>query len=238
MSEGMITMNDQQKLANATKIISILLLMLINQQMISQNIPMLRDSIKILSEQEHLITDLRRAELSDLASQITALKADKGSAKVTFVCTHNSRRSQLAEIWLRTANRYLQIKDIDIYSGGTEATAFNHRMVAALQRFGFSLQIAKQGNNPIYLDTEVEKKMFSKKYDAPYNPNQDFIAVMVCAQADRDCPFVQGAWARVSLPYLDPKVANDGPHEASAYDDKVKEIGREMLYLASQMQAN
>ncbi|NND06538.1 MAG: protein-tyrosine-phosphatase [Saprospiraceae bacterium] len=211
--------------------------------MISQNLPsILRDSIKVLTEQEHLITDSRRAELADLASQMVALKTDKGSAKVTFVCTHNSRRSQLAELWLRTAASYYSINDLLAYSGGTASTAFNPRMVAALERFGFVLDKKEDVQNPTYVEvsgsSHVQQKMFSKKYDAPYNPNQDFIAVMVCAQADRDCPFVPGAWARVSLPYLDPKVADDGPQEASAYDNKVKEIGREMLYLASQMQAN
>ncbi|NND06545.1 MAG: hypothetical protein HKN87_09200 [Saprospiraceae bacterium] len=201
MSKGMILRNDQMKLATVSKFTVILLIMLINQHMISQNIPaMLRDSIKALAEQENLINDSRRAELADLASQIVALKVDKESAKVTFVCTHNSRRSQLTEIWLRTANQYHQIKDIDTYSGGTEATAFNHRMVAALRRFGFSLQVAKQSVNTIYLDTHAQKKMFSKKYDAPSNPKQDSIAVMVCAQAEREYPFVPGVRARVFLP--------------------------------------
>lgn len=195
----------------------------------------LGDSILELAGQADLISGKRKKELDQLASQISTLREETGSAAVTFVCTHNSRRSQLSELWLRTASKFYLLEGIAAFSGGTASTAFNHRMVAALKRFGFQLHIEEDGENPLYIDGQSQQKMFSKKYDDPFNPQQDYIAVMVCDQADRDCPFVPGAWARVSLPFIDPKVADGTGQEGKAYDDKVREIGREILYVANRL---
>jgi hypothetical protein len=57
---------------------------------------------------------------------------------------------------------------------------------------------------------------------------------MVCSQADEACPLVRGA-KRFSLPYEDPKAYDDSVHEAGAYDMKVREMGREILYLVSKI---
>ena len=157
-------------------------------------------------------------------------------SKVTFVCTHNSRRSQLSQVWFWQGLAYFNIKGISSYSGGTEATAFNHRMVSALQRFGFNLLKMDESDNPKYLmrsgvADEREMLLFSKKFADGFNPQKDFIAVMVCGQADAECPFVPGAYSRVSLPYEDPKVADDTDQEMKSYDDKVLEIGREILFM-------
>lgn len=198
--------------------------------------PQLITLIQNLEQEITLISAPRKQALQSLAQNIQSDLAQFGFAKLNFVCTHNSRRSQLGEIWLRAAAAYYHIENLHTYSGGTESTAFNHRMVAALQRAGFPLQALDHWDNPKYLAPLVETApdhllMFSKKYDDSYNPKKDFIAVMVCDQADADCPFVPGTSTRVSLPYLDPKAFDDTPQEAQAYDDKVRELGREMLFL-------
>ena len=195
-------------------------------------------NIESLEQEYDLISAERKEELQLLAVEINDLMTVKDSAKVTFVCTHNSRRSQLSEIWLRTAADYFNITGIESYSGGTESTAFNHRMVAAVERFGFLVEVVEESDNPEYrirvgTDDKNDLKMFSKKYDHEYNPSKDFIAVMVCGQADKDCPFVPGATQRMALPYLDPKSFDNTNKEAQAYDDKVREIGREVLYMMS-----
>jgi protein-tyrosine-phosphatase len=193
------------------------------------------EQILKLEAQENQITELRRQELQDLAGIIRNQTRDQGSSSVIFVCTHNSRRSQLAQLWLKAACTHYRLDGIETFSGGTEATAFNPRMVTALKRFGFSIEKTTDTNNPRYSVNIAEEElvMFSKKYDDPFNPLKDFIAVMVCDQADHDCPFVPGAYARVSLPYEDPKAFDGRDQEAQAYDDKVMEIGREILYLVS-----
>lgn len=189
-----------------------------------------------LSKSSGDIATERKKELNFLAKEIKALLQEKGRAPITFVCTHNSRRSQLAQIWMNVGAAYYNIKGIESYSGGTEATAFNIRMVKAVKAFGFNLQVQVQKDNPEYLfqyPGANDLKLFSKKYDDAFNPKQDFIAVMVCSQADKACPFVPGAYSRVSIPYLDPKAADNTPDESASYDAKVEEIGKEVLYLCA-----
>lgn len=196
----------------------------------------LEREMKELQREQSLISDNRKKELQDLAATIKEQLNDHDQANITFICTHNSRRSQLAELWLRTAAHFYSLETIKTFSGGTETTAFNYRMVEALVRAGFSMEKKGDEDNPtfyIQLDEEGEpERMFSKKYDDPFNPSKNFIAVMVCSQANEECPFVPDAYARIALPYKDPKHADGTPKESFAYDDKVREIGREMIFLA------
>ncbi len=183
------------------------------------------------------ITEERKAELHQLGGMIQNLLNEHGMAKATFVCTHNSRRSQLSEVWLRLASAHYGLDNIHSYSGGTESTAFNHRMVAAVKAAGISLTTVKEDEiNPTYKlssdsSTRDQGLLFSKKYDHEYNPSENYIAVMVCDHADENCPFIPGATHRMPLTYLDPKASDDTPQEAQAYGDKVREIGREILYM-------
>jgi arsenate reductase len=43
--------------------------------------------------------------------------------RLNFICTHNSRRSHLSQIWAQTMAFHFGIKNVFCYSGGTEATA-------------------------------------------------------------------------------------------------------------------
>lgn len=192
--------------------------------------------VQALEQEQELISAQRRQELSKLTQHIRESLATFGYAKIIVICTHNSRRSQLAQLWLKAAALHFGGQGIYTYSGGTESTAFNHRMVAALGRAGFPVRKLKAGENPKYHiklgaeDTSCEV-YYSKKYDESYNPQKNFIAVMVCSQADEGCPFVPGVFKRFSLPYQDPKDFDDTDREAPAYDEKVREIGREMVFV-------
>jgi hypothetical protein len=76
---------------------------------------------------------------------------------------------------------------------------------------------------------------FSKTLEAPENPSKDFIAVMVCAQADGACPVVKGAVHRLAIPYEDPKVADGTPQEAATYDERVEQFGRDLSWVFRQV---
>ncbi len=203
--------------------------------------PKVTTIIQSLESEFAQIIEKRKTDLKLLGQIINEQMSKVDTAQVIFVCTHNSRRSQLSEIWLRLASEYYGVGSIKSYSGGTESTAFNHRMVDAVKRAGIELTTLVEGDNPRYSLSEEKKTttsyelMFSKKYDHEYNPSKDFIAVMVCSQADKDCPFIPGALERMALPYIDPKACDDTPQESKAYDDKVREIGREILYMMSHL---
>ena len=181
----------------------------------------------------------RQKTLKELAAFIRKKIDKEEEAKLIFICTHNSRRSHMSQIWASVAAHYYQIRQVQTFSGGTEATAFNPRAVAALERAGLAIDKMTEGNNPHYQilwdDNTLVQEAFSKKYDDPVNPPEGFAATMTCSQADEACPFVPGATLRFSLPYEDPKKADDTPEEATRYDERSKQIATEMLYCFSQV---
>lgn len=203
-----------------------------------QVFPALMEGIKSLEAEGQLIPGSRRNQLKSLAQRILELGEEAENPSVLFVCTANSRRSQLSEVWFRTAMQWYGISSFNTYSGGTEVTAFNYRMVEALERFGFQLhQVGLKGeDNPVMQINigeagQKQFELFSKLFDDPHNPDNNYIAVMVCDHADKNCPVVPGATARFSLPYEDPKDADGTDAEEETYGAKVMEVGREMLYL-------
>jgi protein-tyrosine phosphatase/arsenate reductase len=183
------------------------------------------------------ISGERKQELQKLATYIGKQLAAKQPVDLLFICTHNSRRSHIAQIWAQTAAAYYNVPMVRTFSGGTEVSAFNPNAVAALQRTGFNIKKTTDGSNPIYLveysSTAKPMTAFSKKYgDAP-NPKQSFAAVMTCANADKTCPYVTGASLRVATHYDDPKASDGTAQESQVYDNCVKQISRELLYAFS-----
>lgn len=180
----------------------------------------------------------RKQALKKLAL-FTRTKLDSNEpAQLTFICTHNSRRSHMGQLWAAVAAEYYGVSGFKSYSGGTEATAFNPRAVAALRRAGFEID-SPAGDNPRYSVSFAEQapkqECFSKKYDDPANPQHNFAAVMTCSEADKNCPVVAGASLRVAIPYEDPKASDGSPQEAATYDERVRQIATEMFYLLSQV---
>lgn len=172
----------------------------------------------------------RRALLDRLGAFV---RSRGGGAQVVFVCTHNSRRSQLAQVWAAAAAHRHGVA-LASYSGGTEATAFHPAAVEALRRAGVRLEPrAGSGGNPVYvadLGPESRLECFSKVYDQPPNPRDGFGAVMVCTDADEACPSVPGAAFRLGLPFEDPKVSDGTAAQGATYDERCAQIAREMLY--------
>ncbi len=190
--------------------------------------PDLSAQISSLIEGFDSIPAERKAILEELAAYI---KAQPAPVKLNFICTHNSRRSHISQIWAATAAHHYNVA-VSCFSGGTEATAFNPRAVAAMERAGFMIH-NPGGTNPHYLVSFAKSAppltCFSKTYDDPVNPTTAFAAVMTCDHADQNCPFIPGA-TRIALTYKDPKEADDTPEETARYDERVRQIGTELLY--------
>lgn len=194
--------------------------------------PVLHKYIETLLPEVERIPPERQEILHRLSEYIAEKSREGELIQLNFICTHNSRRSHISQIWATAAASYHGIKNIKCYSGGTEATAFNPRAVQAMERAGFWID-NPGGTNPRYLVTFSEEgpyvECFSKVYDDPYNPREDFAAVMTCSHADENCPFIPGA-KRIPVTYEDPKVADDTPEESQKYDERVRQIGAEMMY--------
>lgn len=186
------------------------------------------------------IDQKRKVSLSQLGDYISNKLKENQPPKLVVICTHNSRRSHIGQIWLAVSADYYQLPDMQTFSGGTEATAFNIRAVDAFRRIGFEI-IANEpkAENPVYQVRWKEGMKpyhaFSKKYEDPPNPKEAFAAIMVCAEADAGCPVVFGCDFRLALPYDDPKAFDGTELEAEKYDERVRQIGREMLFMLSKL---
>ena len=158
---------------------------------------------------------------------------------LVFICTHNSRRSQLAQVWAQTAAAYFNIPLL-CFSGGVEVTACNERTITSLKRSGFKINNERgEIENPVYKvfysDNEEPIQLFSKFYDDTVNPQDNFAAILTCSDADQNCPFIPGAEARISLKYNDPKEFDDTTMETSKYDERSQQIAAEMFYVFSKI---
>ena len=195
-----------------------------------------------LLRKQDLISEKRKEELLHLANDISHMLKKHSFANVISICTHNSRRSQASQLWIKTAALYFGHENIYSFSGGTEATAFNHRMVSALERTGFLIEHLDHFPNPKYHiplseDDHSYTNYYSKVYSESYNPQQVFIAVLLCGSAHESCPIVTGATGRHYIPYIDPGESDGQKNEGETYYQKVFEIGREMVYMMSKVKA-
>jgi arsenate reductase (thioredoxin) len=206
---------------------------------INKTLSNLQPTVEKLVSEFNQIPEERRIVIRQLTEHVTKKSQSGQRILLNFICTHNSRRSHIAQIWAQTAAHYYGIKNVETFSGGTEATAFNPRAVTAMKQAGFDISIIKNGNNPVYKvkysgDTPA-LTVFSKKYYDDFNTKKDFAAIMTCSHADENCPLVQGASARIALTYNDPKDFDGTPQESAKYSERVHEIGREILYAFSQV---
>jgi arsenate reductase (thioredoxin) len=189
----------------------------------------------------HLIPEERKSRLDELAGYLTDKLGEDKTVNLIFICTHNSRRSHFGQIWAGVAAACFELENIRTFSGGTEATAFHTNAIRALSRVGFSIQAQTNEFNPVYAvrfsDALAPLTCFSKIYDHPQNPQDHFIAVMTCGEAEQNCPFIPGAEKRIAITYEDPKVSDGTPRQDETYDERCRQIAREMLYLFSKVKA-
>lgn len=200
--------------------------------------PRVAEYISQRSGEFEQIPNDRKQALTKLALYVRSRVSSGEPAKLIFICTHNSRRSQLSQILAAAAANYYSVPKVECFSGGTEATAFNPRAVATLERAGIEIEKTSTEKNPkyqVHLADGLQLVCFSKKYFESPNPPRDFCAVMTCSSADKDCPIVAGASLRVAVPYEDPQASDGTPQEAATYDERCAQICREMLYLFSQV---
>ncbi|MDA3859750.1 MAG: hypothetical protein PF445_00850 [Melioribacteraceae bacterium] len=199
----------------------------------------IKSKIDDLQQEVSNISKKRKQILNLFASYIENKIKNGNYVNLIFICTHNSRRSTMSQIWAQTAAEYFQIPNVKCFSGGTESTAFNPRAVKAVRESGFEAGQLDESDNPIYLvrfsEDNEPLKCFSKVYSDEFNPQKDFAAIMTCSDADKNCPIVFGAEERFTVRYDDPKEFDGTEFETQKYTERFEEIGREMLYTFSKV---
>lgn len=179
---------------------------------------------------------LERKEILDPLTAYIQNNTDKDETiRLNFICTHNSRRSHLSQIWAQTMASYFNVKNIFCYSGGTEATALFPKVAETLLKQGFEIIKLDEAKNPIYAIKYAQNEMpiicFSKKYDSDFNPKINYAAILTCNNADVGCPIVIGAEARFPIKYNDPKEFDNTDLMDEKYAERSLEIAQEFYYI-------
>ena len=183
------------------------------------------------------ITQERKEILTPFVTYLQEKIDKKEPIMVNFICTHNSRRSHLGQIWMQTIANHFNIANVTTYSGGTEATAMAKPIIATLIAQGFEITPISEEPNPVNavkFDADLHPVIcFSKKYDNSFNPKANFLAIMTCSSADKGCPFVAGSEKRIPVTYIDPKISDNTDIEAQTYLERSNQIASEMYYVLS-----
>ena len=185
------------------------------------------------------VSDERKEVLNPLVTYIQKKVNAKEEIRLNFICTHNSRRSHMSQIWAQTMAFHFKIKSIFCYSGGTEATAMFPKVGETLTHQGFQIQKLSEEQNPVYAvkfdDNQHPIICFSKTYFDDFNPKTNFGAIMTCNNADEGCPMVFGAEARFPIKYDDPKAFDGTELMNEKYKERSLQIASEMYYVFSQI---
>ncbi len=188
-----------------------------------------------LTSEFSAISKERKVLLEKISAYITQKQKDNKPVNLVYICTHNSRRSHFGQVWAKVAADYYGVQNINTFSGGTEATAFNTNAINALKRVGFDIKPIHIEKNSLfhvfYSDQQKPIECFSKVYDDPKNPQKDFAAIMTCSDAEENCPFIPGVELRVGTTYDDPKAFDNTPQQDQMYDERCRQIARETLYV-------
>ena len=185
------------------------------------------------------ISEERKAVLQPLIDFIQQKVNDRQDININFICTHNSRRSHLSQVWAQVASAHFNIPNVHCYSGGTEETSLFPKVAETLTNQGFNIFKIADTNNPVYAikysDNALPIIGFSKKYDSPFNPVSAFTAIMTCSQADGGCPFIAGAEKRIPITFEDPKISDNTPEQSQVYAERSLQIATEMFYVFSKV---
>lgn len=218
-------------------------------------------TIQLVSTNESTTNHERKKYLDEMIQYIHKKVASNEAIRFIFICTHNSRRSHLTQIWCQTMAFYFGIKDVYCYSGGTETTAMFPKIVETLKQQGFQINsmVSQVKNETIFSNSTItdtsllhqpsqsnivysvkyalnEPAMacFSKVYSDPFNPVSDFAAIMTCASADQGCPYIAGANViRIPVRYDDPKAFDGSDQMDAKYLERSLEIASDMYYVFS-----
>ncbi len=199
-----------------------------------ENLSKTIETIKAIS-----VPNDRIAILQPLADYIQNKVNANEEIRLNFICTHNSRRSHLSQIWAQTMAFHFGIKNVFCYSGGTEAKALFSKVAETLANQGFQIEKVSQEQNPVYaIKFDVDQHPiigFSKTYFNDFNPKSNFAAIMTCSNADEGCPMVFGAEARFPIKYDDPKVFDGTEVMNEKYAERSLQIASELYFIFSQI---
>jgi arsenate reductase (thioredoxin) len=157
---------------------------------------------------------------------------------LNYICTHNSRRSQLSQVWSACVADLTGFHNWHHHSAGTEATAFHPNALDTLVAAGFQIE-KSVGENPRvqvkWRDDHPGITCYSKTIDQSVPEHISFFALMTCGDADENCPFIPKAKARLPFRFKDPKVSDGTPEQRETYRKRSHQIASELLWIFNRL---
>jgi thioredoxin type arsenate reductase len=172
----------------------------------SINMPRLQQLFFSIGENLHPALDPNRKE--------GAMTNGNKRARVLFLCTHNSARSQMAEGILRAKGG----DKVEVHSAGTEATRVNPFAIKAMDKLGIDI-----------------RQHTSKTMDQFLKQKFDYV-ITVCDRAKDSCPVFPGAPENIHWSFPDPsEVEGSDEKKLAAFQDVATGLSQRINYLLMQI---
>jgi len=126
---------------------------------------------------------------------------EKKKAKVLFLCTGNSCRSQMAEGWLR----HLAGDRFEVSSGGTNPAGLNPGAVEVMRELGIDIAAHQSKHLNQFLGVRFDH------------------VITVCDRARETCPIFPGASSMLHWSFDDPAAARGSDEERRAVFKRVRD---------------
>lgn len=178
--------------------------------------------------------DKSRLEKLDALKKYVREKMQKDEdVHLIFVCVQNSRRSHLSQVLAADViDAHELLHKIKTYSGGVEVTRIHPNTLECLKKLGYKIVQKTSDNNPVFElwinENHSPILLYSKNFEYITSQLPSFAAVMVCSEAETNCPYVPGAEKKFLLPYNDPKIFDDTDNAVEEYLKVAKQIREEM----------
>jgi len=184
-----------------------------------------------------MIEENRVEKLKSIQEYILNKLKNQLPVNIIFICVQNSRRSHLSQVIGQHTAHLFHLNDVHCYSGGIEVTQIHPNTIKCLKSLGYSINLIKEGDNPVYSCSFDDRSdpilLYSKNFEDVAKQISHFAAVMVCSESESNCPYVPNAEKKILLPYEDPKWADSTNNPIDAYLKIALQIQEEMKWLFS-----
>ena len=167
---------------------------------------------------EVILRDYQKSRVKKISQELSGVI--NSCNKIVFMCTLNSRRSQLCEVWANILSNRLNLK-LSFFSAGTEKTEVYKEVIETLCRVG--VDINKEGKLNLTSNTI---NIYSKTLDEI--KEDKFIGIMNCSDAEKHCPLDPRSKKNIKLFYDDPKKYDGTTKESDEYDRTCRLIASEL----------
>lgn len=150
-------------------------------------------------------SNVKSANLSGLETIKYNLRL--GEDSIVFACSGNSFRSQALQVFFQSWASVKKYKRVKLYSCGYKAMEIDPRLIVFLEKVGYRITKETETENTVYYVKYGEKypaiKLIPKACHDASLPQDEFISVLVCEEANGSCEHPRKKGLKITLNYKD-----------------------------------